>query len=335
MTADIPPALIRNMFAAVEDAETRAAIWDRARLRGQEGSALRRGLDVQNYVRLSRAVTLTLDDEFMGLAHRAQRIGVFALIAGVTAHAHSIGEAYERTARSFDLMDNSFSFSFTEQAEEGHFMIKRISDRNVRNELLIETILVSVHRLLAWLGGQLAPITGVWFDYGCPDHARVYDQFFPGARTDFLRENSGFSVPSRTLARPIIRNEAQAVAWARRTPLDALMPVQASSGLALDVSSVIERYLDQRRSLPTLTHVSQLLGVPEYTLRRRLKEEGSDYLEIRSQVRRDLAIKLLNTTDDAVEAIAARIGFSEASAFVRAFKIWTGLPPGTYRRGEE
>ncbi|MEY8842002.1 helix-turn-helix domain-containing protein, partial [Cribrihabitans sp. XS_ASV171] len=71
-----------------------------------------------------------------------------------------------------------------------------------------------------------------------------------------------------------------------------------------------------------------------HTLRRRLKREGVDYSDIRKQVRRDMALRLLTTTGDSVEQVAARTGFSEASAFVRAFRGWTGLTPRAYRNSE-
>lgn len=36
---------------------------------------------------------------------------------------------------------------------------------------------------------------------------------------------------------------------------------------------------------------------------------------------------------DSVAEVAEALGFSEASAFQRAFKSWTGVPPGRYQRG--
>lgn len=331
----IPPAMVRNMLAGAASAGVASQdIWTKSGLRGEEGSALRRGLDVPGYVRLSRAVTTTINDEFMGLANRPQPIGVFALVAAHASHARNVGEAGARIAHFFNLMDNSFGFSFVERSQEGHFRIARIPGHHVRNELLQETILLTVHRLIAWLGGQFEAISDVWFDYPRPGHARVYEQFFPGAAANFDRDSCGFSISGKALSRPVLRTETQAMAWARRTPLDALMPMQVNSPLAMDVSSVIESHLDRHGSLPSLRETAASLHLADYTLRRRLKSEGGDYLRLRSQVRRDLAIRLLNSTLDPVEEIARRIGFSEASAFVRAFKTWTGLSPGVYRRGE-
>ena len=68
------------------------------------------------------------------------------------------------------------------------------------------------------------------------------------------------------------------------------------------------------------------------TLRRRLAEEGASYQGIKDQLRRDLAISYLSHSDRSVMDIALELGFSERSAFHRAFRKWTGASPGEFRR---
>jgi AraC-like DNA-binding protein len=50
-------------------------------------------------------------------------------------------------------------------------------------------------------------------------------------------------------------------------------------------------------------------------------------------MRRDYALHLLGKRGLSIEEIAYRTGFSESSAFIRAFKTWTGVTPYTYRKG--
>jgi AraC-like DNA-binding protein len=47
---------------------------------------------------------------------------------------------------------------------------------------------------------------------------------------------------------------------------------------------------------------------------------------------RDVAVEYLTQSDLPLLEVAARVGFSEASTFHRAFKAWTGLTPGAYRQ---
>jgi len=73
------------------------------------------------------------------------------------------------------------------------------------------------------------------------------------------------------------------------------------------------------------------LGMSEREMRRRLRDEGTSYREIRDDVRAQVAMKYLRDTTLPVESIAAMIGFGDAANFRRAFRRWTGKSPAEYR----
>jgi len=56
-------------------------------------------------------------------------------------------------------------------------------------------------------------------------------------------------------------------------------------------------------------------------------------MEIKNRLRRDTALHFLGKRGLSIEEIAHRAGFSESSAFIRAFKGWTGKPPSEVRQG--
>ena len=85
--------------------------------------------------------------------------------------------------------------------------------------------------------------------------------------------------------------------------------------------------------MPELGSVAASLGIHPQTLRRRLSAEGTTFKEIKNGVRRDTALHYLGKQGLSIEEIAHRAGFSESSAFIRAFKGWTGVTPYTYRKG--
>ena len=62
-----------------------------------------------------------------------------------------------------------------------------------------------------------------------------------------------------------------------------------------------------------------------------MDDEGESYRKILDDLRRDLAIELLSDSGKNLAEIADTLGFSETSAFHRAFKKWTGTRPGEYR----
>jgi AraC-like DNA-binding protein len=77
--------------------------------------------------------------------------------------------------------------------------------------------------------------------------------------------------------------------------------------------------------------VSAELNMTTHTLRRRLKDEGHSFQDIKDSIRRDRAMILLDNPALALQDIAIKLRFSEPAAFNRAFKKWTGLTPGVYR----
>ncbi|MCH2191331.1 MAG: helix-turn-helix transcriptional regulator, partial [Gammaproteobacteria bacterium] len=74
--------------------------------------------------------------------------------------------------------------------------------------------------------------------------------------------------------------------------------------------------------------------ISQQVLHRRLSAENLSFKEIKKETRRDIAIKLLFEDKHKIEDIAIMVGFSEPSAFIRAFKTWTGQTPRSYRQSQ-
>jgi AraC-like DNA-binding protein len=77
--------------------------------------------------------------------------------------------------------------------------------------------------------------------------------------------------------------------------------------------------------------IARRLGVSPRSLRRRLGDEGHSLSALTDEVRRELSLSELLNPDVPIKRIADRVGFSEVSAFHRAFKRWTGVTPARYR----
>jgi AraC-like DNA-binding protein len=101
-----------------------------------------------------------------------------------------------------------------------------------------------------------------------------------------------------------------------RPPLTAQVRHELTTGLRSDEAS-IER-------------IAQKLGLTPRSLQRRLKEEGTSFLSLREELRRELSQRYLDQ-GLAIAEISFMLGFSEPSAFFRAFKRWTGRTPDESR----
>ena len=78
--------------------------------------------------------------------------------------------------------------------------------------------------------------------------------------------------------------------------------------------------------------VARRLGLSRRSLRRKLEAEGVSFSNLLAQSRRRLACRTLARTDRSLAQIALDLGYSDQSAFTRAFKLGGGLPPGRYRK---
>ena len=83
-----------------------------------------------------------------------------------------------------------------------------------------------------------------------------------------------------------------------------------------------------------LAEAAEYFHVSERTLQRRLSESGTSLANLRDEVRRDLAEKLLSDTSLSAAEIALRLGYSQASAFSRSTMRWFGITPRDYRKAQ-
>ena len=87
-----------------------------------------------------------------------------------------------------------------------------------------------------------------------------------------------------------------------------------------------------RDGTATLEHAAADFGVTPRTMQRRLKDEGIRFQDLLTQVRMSAARRLLTENRMPVTGIAHQLGFSETSAFTRAFRNYTRQSPRAYRQ---
>jgi len=78
--------------------------------------------------------------------------------------------------------------------------------------------------------------------------------------------------------------------------------------------------------------ISSILAVSPRKLQNRLRDENTTFQKILDQARKDIASRYLSKKKRPICDIALLLGFSEQSAFNHAFRRWTGLTPGQFRK---
>jgi AraC-like DNA-binding protein len=85
---------------------------------------------------------------------------------------------------------------------------------------------------------------------------------------------------------------------------------------------------------PSVDKVAASLAMSSRQLQRILREEGTTFQSLLDDVRRERALAQLRLPGATIAEVALLLGFSETSAFTRAFRRWTGLTPGAWATGE-
>ncbi|TDZ77288.1 HTH-type transcriptional regulator VirS [Mycobacteroides salmoniphilum] len=88
------------------------------------------------------------------------------------------------------------------------------------------------------------------------------------------------------------------------------------------------------QGIPTVGNIATALNMTPSALQRSLRSEfGTSVREIRDTALRVEAIRSLEGGTESLSDLSIRLGFSELSAFTRAFRRWTGASPAQYRNG--
>ena len=87
----------------------------------------------------------------------------------------------------------------------------------------------------------------------------------------------------------------------------------------------------RERQRVSIDDIARRLATSPRSLQRRLRDEGVTFADLVRRTREDLARRYLKDPGLTVTEVAYLLGFSEASAFSRAFRAWTGRTPGEFR----
>jgi len=109
---------------------------------------------------------------------------------------------------------------------------------------------------------------------------------------------------------------------------DLLEDLKLRIGIAGRIRAILLRDI---ANPPTSEATAKLLGVSDRSLRRQLQLQGFSFRGLRDELRTQIALKYLRSTNLANEDIALALGFSDAANFRRAFHRWTNKAPSEIR----
>jgi len=274
------------------------------------------------------AIARELDDEFFGLDRRRMKVGSFDLLCRVLVECADLRSALRLMIEMFHVIFDDVEARLSDDGQIVRLILDcRIADP-VRGIFAQETLLVMLHGVMCWLAGRRIPLTRASFAYPSPPQVSEYRVMFSGDLR-FDAPVTAVEFAARYLASPVVQNSDSVREFLRAAPQSIFLKYRNDRGWVARVRRRLRAC--HGSSWPTLQDLAGEFGLAPATLRRRLEAEGSSFREVKDGLRRDRAIDALSQSEQTVAEIAATLGFSEPSAFHRAFKQWTGVRPGEYR----
>ena len=182
-------------------------------------------------------------------------------------------------------------------------------------------------RWLTWLYDQ--EIAAMRFRHARPPHASLCDSLFScetqyDARLDVMELDPALADMPLPQSNPDLLD----IMCARldRALAEMNRPLSAEAGTFQCIQSMLSA------GALSLKSVAEALGYSERTLRRRLSQEGTSFRSVLEAARKDACDVYIRERKKSIAEIAQALGYSEQSAFTRAFKKWYGSSPSAFIR---
>ncbi|MCY1227834.1 hypothetical protein D9M68_197300 [compost metagenome] len=281
----------------------------------------------QQYGRLWWLISKAIDDEFFGLAARPMRPGSFNLLCHAVLNAGTLERALRRALLFLNVVLDDPRGEL--RIRNGEALIVLRDQGDPRPAFAYRAYWLILMGVLSWLVGRRIPLRRLDFACRAPEHRVDYRQFF-GAPVSFDCPETSLVFSASYLSMSLIRNEQALEKFLRAAPANILIRYRHDDGIAMKIRTSLNTL--QPLEWPSFEDTAALFGLSPATLRRQLRSEGQSFSAIRDELRADLAQKLLSRSGLTVTEVAIQLGYSEPSAFHRAFIKWSGVSPGAYRK---
>ena len=287
-------------------------------------------ISIERFADLQVSTMRAMNDETLGYGAQRMPIGCWSMMCHAVIGCETLGQALSRYCRFYQLFDIAAQPVLEEDGDLARITLAAPDTGSAQTPYLHEMLLFNTHRFASWLVQEHLPLQAVNLSYAPLAPAMNYRHMFLANPIEFEHPLSQLVISRSLLDKRVTQNETSLRHFLRHPVLIMLTQDYAVNSWTARVRHNLRRRL---RDMPELSAVATALEVHPQTLRRRLSAEGTTFKDIKNQVRRDTALHFLGKQGLSIEEIAHRAGFSESSAFIRAFKGWTGVTPYTYRKG--
>ncbi|MFZ1806986.1 MAG: AraC family transcriptional regulator ligand-binding domain-containing protein [Cyclobacteriaceae bacterium] len=239
------------------------------------------------------------------------------------------GEIFDRCERYFKLLSDTYVFKVKKEADLSRIFLYRDAQRRgveLSNEATFSATIVV---LRAMTETDISPIE-ISFKHAAPKNLESYHKAF-NCPILFNQPDNVITYKTKDLETRTAKADKNINQFLVERVEEETSGIELSGDkIVQDVENLIITALPS--GIPSIARLSEHLGMSNRTLTRRLSESGFTYRDLIKKSQESVSKELLKNSARNVAEIAFETGFSEQSAFNRAFKRWTGLSPVEYRK---
>jgi len=278
----------------------------------------------------ARAYERTGDPVLSLHAAEACPFGAYKVIDFMAANAATVGEAFCCAARYFPLVNTAIRLPIDDSGDPVTFDVEDESGPGGVSRPYAEYCLAAFLLHVRSATGVAFPVREVTFVHRAPADLREHERVF-GCPVRFESGHNRMAIARDAWQSPARSGQAGVLQLLCDHANVLLERLPQGPDLVDRTRRAIGERL--RGGDPSLESVARALGTSARSLQRHLRACGSSFEGLADEVRQATARLYLEQPDIAVAEVAYLLGFSDPSAFSRAFRRWTGTSPARFRAG--
>lgn len=280
--------------------------------------------------RIIDAATKLTNDYNLGL-HQGERLskGFSNILGYVLMNCSTLKECWMKYCRYEKIIDSTSISDFNIIDNYAVLNNTTLDETLATNRQFSDFKIAGMLSYIKLLSNKKLQLHEVHFTHTKPKDISEYKRIFQ-SKICFGKSANALIFNSELLNIPVIEPNENLLAVFEKNATEILETL-ASSTYTNMVNEIILKEIE-KCNLPSIDVVAKKLLLSTRSLQLYLNKEGTSYIKLVKELRKKIAEKYLKDNNISIDEITYILGFSETSAFHRAFKNWTGLTPVQFRK---
>lgn len=285
------------------------------------------GFETQKII--EAAIRLT-NDENLGL-HQGEHLskGFSNILGYVLMNCSTLKECWTKYCRYEKIIDSTSISNF--QIIDNYAVLSNITvDKALEsNRQFSEFKISGMLSYIKLLSNENLQLHEVHFTHSRASNTSEYERIFQ-CKVCFEKSSNSLIFDSKVLNISVIEPNEKLLLLFEKNAEEILETFNDNTYANMVTEILLEEI--KKCNLPSIENVAKKLLLSVRSLQLYLHKEDTSYIKLVQKTRKDMAEKYLNDRNISIDEITYILGFSETSAFHRAFKNWTGVTPSQFRK---